>query len=124
MSSERIHGGVVEIDTAFDVHELIERAAGAERVRIQVPSFTDGRVFSQVRALVESASFDGVIEVRGDLLPDQVTLLERYGIRDVVLDNGMSADDRPRYLNGAYRERRLASIARRQSAQTKQGVKQ
>ena len=98
---------VLEVDTAVGVADLLERAAGAGRVRIHVPQFTDGRVFSQVRALRESAAFDGVIEVHGDLLPDQVTLLERYGVRNVALENGMNADDRPRYVTGAYRERRL-----------------
>lgn len=114
----------VDVDTSVDVHELVRRSAGAARVRIRVPVFTDGRVFSQVRALVESDVFDGVIEVRGDLLPDQVTLLERYGVREVWLENGMSKDDQPRYLTGAYRERRLADGASGRTTQFNKGVKQ
>ncbi len=102
---------VVDVDTAVTVDELVARAAGARRVRIQVPSFTDGRVFSQVRALSETSTFDGEVEVHGDLLPDQLPLLEQYGVADIVLENGMDAADRPGYIRVAYRERLLRTMS-------------
>ncbi len=99
---------VIEVDTTVAVAELLERAAQAARVVIRVAAFTDGRFFSQVRALSESREFTGAIEVRGDLLPDQAELLARYGVTEVILENGLDLADRPRFINAAWRERRLA----------------
>lgn len=99
---------VIEVDTTVAVAELLERAAHAARVVIRVAAFTDGRFFSQVRALAESREFSGAIEVRGNLLPDQAQLLARYGVCEVVLENGLDLADRPRFINDAWRERRLA----------------
>ncbi|MCZ7599046.1 MAG: DUF934 domain-containing protein [Gammaproteobacteria bacterium] len=62
---------MIEVDTTVAVAELLERAAHAARVVIRVAAFTDGRFFSQVRALAESREFSGAIEVRGNLLPDR-----------------------------------------------------
>lgn len=104
---------ILRVDTDLDVDTLTERAAGVDEVRIHVTAFTDGRFFSQVRALVESPSFRGRIAVHGDLLPDQIGLLERYGVDDITLENGLRAEDRPRFLAGAYRERRLEGVPAR-----------
>lgn len=115
MSSSRdtalaeLEESVLHVDTGVAVEEVLRQSIGVERVRIHVPSFTDGRVFSLVRALVEAQHFHGVIEVHGDLLPDQVPLLERYGVHAIELENGMNIEDRPRFITGAWRERRLGS---------------
>jgi uncharacterized protein (DUF934 family) len=100
---------ILRVDTTVAVDEVLRQSIGLECVRIHVPSFTDGRVFSLVRALFESPHFKGAIEVHGDLLPDQVPLLQRYGVHAIELENGMDIEDRPRFITGAWREQRLGS---------------
>ncbi|KAA3625404.1 MAG: DUF934 domain-containing protein [Proteobacteria bacterium] len=91
----------MEVDTELPIPDLLARAADVARVVIRVASLTDGRVFSQVRALIDDPSFAGAIEVRGDLLPEQGEILSRYGVSEVVLENGLDLDDGAGYLRQA-----------------------
>jgi uncharacterized protein (DUF934 family) len=100
---------MLQIDTSWPVPQLLERARGAAGVSIRVDQFVDGRVFSQVRALVEDEGFTGHIQVHGDLLPEQAELLARYGVTDVVLENGLELVDRPAFIDAGYREHHISN---------------
>lgn len=102
---------LLNIDTALPVAELLRLAKADSQIAIHVPSFSDGRVFSQVRALSECPWFRGRVTVHGDLLPEQADLLSYFGVVDVVLCNGLDLADRPTVpVRGSYRERRGGAL--------------
>jgi uncharacterized protein (DUF934 family) len=72
-------------------HPQIETLLDADRVVIDIETFTDGRVFGLARLLRDRIGFDGDLEVSGDFLPDQISFLERCGVNafsgeDIVRD--------------------------------------
>ena len=64
-------------------HDQITQLLDQPVVRLQVDGFADGRGFSVARQL-RLLGFAGVIEVIGDLLPDQLPMAAASGI-DVIL---------------------------------------
>jgi uncharacterized protein (DUF934 family) len=73
-------------------------------VQLNVDHFTDGRVFSLLRALRERFKFTGDICVAGNLLPDQIDLLMRCGANSIKLTNGLSDNERPDIIRHSYIE--------------------
>ncbi|GJL83719.1 MAG: hypothetical protein DHS20C01_33530 [marine bacterium B5-7] len=98
---------LLSVDADTDIEELVSASNDVDRILIHVPVFTDGRIFSLVRRLQEHRDFTGKIAVRGDMLPDQVTLLHRLGVTEICLDNGLDINDQPREITRSYRERRI-----------------
>jgi uncharacterized protein (DUF934 family) len=81
---------IVATDLPTD-HPQIGILRDAQRVVIDLETFTDGRVFGIARLLRDSLGFDGDLEVSGDFLPDQSSFLERCGVNafsgeDIVRD--------------------------------------
>jgi uncharacterized protein (DUF934 family) len=81
---------VVDTDLPMD-HPQLSSLLDAERIVIEIASFTDGRVFGLARLLRDKIGFDGDLEVSGDFLPDQISFLERCGVNsfsgeDIVKD--------------------------------------
>jgi uncharacterized protein (DUF934 family) len=65
-------------------HDQITQLLDQPVVRLQVDGFTDGRVFSVARQL-RLLGFAGVIEVIGDLLPDQLPMAVASGIDAILI---------------------------------------
>lgn len=81
---------VVTTDLPYD-HPQLATLLDAERIVIDIQTFTDGRVFGLARQLRDELGFDGDLEVSGDFLPDQISFLERCGVNafsgeDIVRD--------------------------------------
>ena len=70
---------VVTTDLPLD-HPELSSLLMVDKVIIEIDNFTDGRVFGVARHLRDSLGFDGVLEVSGDFLPDQISFLERCGV--------------------------------------------
>lgn len=71
-------------------------AADLERfalIAISFPKFADGRGFSTARLLRERHGFAGELRAMGELLPDQLPLLERCGFDAYVLPDGKDPDE-------------------------------
>ncbi|WP_175872356.1 DUF934 domain-containing protein [Burkholderia sp. BCC0397] len=64
---------------------LAARIAHAERIDLQFPSFTDGRAYSQAYLLRKRYGFAGDLRATGDVLVDQLLLMERTGFSSAVL---------------------------------------
>ncbi|WP_241289028.1 DUF934 domain-containing protein [Burkholderia stabilis] len=64
---------------------LAERIAQAARIDLQFPSFTDGRAYSQAYLLRKRFGFAGDLRATGDVLVDQLLLMERTGFSSAVL---------------------------------------
>ncbi|MGC3026083.1 DUF934 domain-containing protein [Burkholderia sp. DN3021] len=64
---------------------LAARIAQAARIDLQFPSFTDGRAYSQAYLLRKRFGFAGDLRATGDVLVDQLLLMERTGFSSAVL---------------------------------------
>ena len=65
-------------------HDQITQLLDLPVVRLQVDGFADGRGFSVARQL-RLLGFTGVIEVIGDLLPDQLPMAAASGIDAILI---------------------------------------
>jgi uncharacterized protein (DUF934 family) len=70
---------VVTTDLPHD-HPQLATLLEADRIVIDIETFTDGRVFGLARLLRDDLGFAGDLEVSGDFLPDQISFLERCGV--------------------------------------------
>ena len=68
-------------------HDQITQLLDQPVVRLQVDGFADGRGFSVARQL-RLLGFTGVIEVIGDLLPDQLPMAVASGIDAILIRVG------------------------------------
>ena len=81
---------VVTTDLPTD-HPQLALLRDADRIVIDIETFTDGRVFGLARLIRDRLGFGGDLEVSGDFLPDQISFLERCGVNafsgeDIVRD--------------------------------------
>ncbi|RQZ20771.1 DUF934 domain-containing protein [Burkholderia sp. Bp9031] len=67
---------------------LAARIAQAARIDLHFPSFTDGRAYSQAYLLRKRFGFAGDLRATGDVLIDQLLLMERTGFSSAVLGAG------------------------------------
>lgn len=58
---------------------------GVQRIDLHFPKFSDGRAFSQAVTLRRRLRFTGEIRATGDVLVDQVLLMQRSGFDSAVL---------------------------------------
>ena len=65
-------------------HDQITQLLDQTTVRLTVDGFADGRGFSVARQL-RLQGFDGVIELLGDLLPDQLPMAVASGIDAILI---------------------------------------
>ncbi len=65
-------------------HDHITRLLDQQTVRLKIDGFADGRGFSVARQL-RLLGFTGVIQVIGDLLPDQLPMAVASGIDAVLI---------------------------------------
>ena len=73
-------------------------------VELQFPKFTDGRAFSQARLLRQRLGFAGQIRATGDVLVDQLQMLQRCGFSQAVLraDQAVEAGQRQLARYGSF----------------------
>ncbi|MFT3819027.1 MAG: DUF934 domain-containing protein [Rubrivivax sp.] len=64
---------------------------GVDRIELDFPKFTDGRAFSQAVLLRRRYRFAGDIRATGDVLIDQLLLMQRSGFTSAVLAAGVNA---------------------------------
>lgn len=80
--------------------------SGVTVVELQFPKFADGRAFSQARLMRQRLGFAGDIRATGDVLIDQLQMLQRCGFTQAVLraDQSLEAAQRQlaRYGAGFY----------------------
>ncbi|MFK7751260.1 MAG: DUF934 domain-containing protein [Sedimentitalea sp.] len=95
------NGGFSPLDTANDVaaldvapdadpDQLIARAQNAAIIRIQFPSFADGRGFTLARRL-RQAGYTGRLRAAGHVLADQYAMARRSGFDEVEIDAALAA---------------------------------
>lgn len=79
-----------------DADPLAVALEGVGRIELEFPKFTDGRAYSQAYLLRRRRGFRGDIRATGDVLVDQVVLMQRTGFSSAVLKDGKDPADIPR----------------------------
>jgi uncharacterized protein (DUF934 family) len=72
--------------------------AGAARVELHFPAFTDGRAYTQAWLVRRRLGFKGDLRATGEVLVDQLLQLERMGFSSAVLGAGIDIEDAQRQL--------------------------
>ena len=83
---------------ANDVDPRTLDLSGVQRIDLQFPSFTDGRAYSQAFLLRRRLRFAGELRATGDVLIDQLLLMQRTGFDVAVLAEGVDAGAARRQL--------------------------
>ncbi|APZ54268.1 DUF934 domain-containing protein [Salipiger abyssi] len=79
------------LDLASDTDPAaLEIAPGVEMIRIDFPSFADGRGFTLAR-LLRLRGYDGRLRARGHVIADQYTMARRAGFDDVEISDELAA---------------------------------
>lgn len=73
------NGEVLALANDADVIEQATAIAKASRVELHFPSFTDGRAYSQAYLLRRRLGFRGDLRATGEVLADQLMLMQRTG---------------------------------------------
>lgn len=80
----------LDLPSDADVTALLPRLGGVAMIRIDFPSFADGRGFSLARRL-RNAGYDGRLRARGHVLADQYAMARRSGFDEVEIDPALAA---------------------------------
>ncbi|KIG18032.1 Oxidoreductase probably involved in sulfite reduction [Enhygromyxa salina] len=75
-----------------DPEQIAERLRDRVLVAIEVTKFTDGRHYSLARLLRDRYGFTGELRAFGDVLPDQLSYMQRCGYSSFELAPGKSLE--------------------------------
>lgn len=89
-------GGQNVLEISNDADPMAIDLAGATRIDLQFPKFTDGRAYSQARLLRQRRGFTGELRATGEVLIDQLVHMARCGFDVAVLKEGLDAEDAER----------------------------
>lgn len=85
----------------------------AQVIEIQLPKFTDGRVYSLASLLRREYQYQGRLRVTGDVLLDQLVALRRVGFDQIELRADQSLSDAQRVCKAFsefYQDRLKVSV--------------
>ena len=78
------------VDLASDTDPAtLARLTNAPMIRIDFPSFADGRGFT-LAAMLRRAGFQGRLRARGHVIADQYAMARRSGFDEVEIDDAMA----------------------------------
>lgn len=89
---------VVALPNDADPLDHAAELAGAARVELHFPSFTDGRAYSQAYLVRRRLGFKGDLRATGEVLVDQLLQMERTGFSSAVLKEGTDGAEAQRQL--------------------------
>ena len=73
------------LELANDADPRTVALDGIDRIDLKFPKFTDGRAYSQAYLLRRRLGFKGELRATGDVLVDQLQLMQRSGFDSAVL---------------------------------------
>ncbi|WP_175674191.1 DUF934 domain-containing protein [Burkholderia ambifaria] len=111
---------ILTIGNDEELPPLAARIAQAARIDLHFPSFTDGRAYSQAYLLRKRFGFAGDLRATGDVLIDQLLLMERTGFSSAVLaaDADLAAAQRQLDRFPGFYQRDARTATPRQHAAT------
>ncbi len=90
LNSEATPSDVLHIANDVDPLALQAEIAKAKVIDLHFPKFTDGRAYSQAALIRKRLGFTGELRATGDVLIDQLQLMQRTGFSTAVLREGQS----------------------------------
>jgi len=88
----------LQIANDADPIALSADIAKAAVIDLHFPKFTDGRAYSQAALIRKRLGFKGELRATGDVLVDQLQLMQRTGFSTAVLRDGQSMEAAKRML--------------------------
>lgn len=84
-------GNAVAIDLTSDAepHDLVGRLDGIDLIRVDFPSFADGRGFT-IAAQLRRIGFQGRLRARGHVIADQYAMARRSGFDEVEISDALA----------------------------------
>lgn len=79
----------VDVPSDADMAPLLARLSDLDAVRVDFPSFADGRGFTIAR-LLRQAGFTGRLRARGHVIADQYAMARRAGFDEVEIDDALA----------------------------------
>lgn len=86
------------VELANDADPRVLALDGVARIDLNFPKFTDGRAYSQAFLLRRRLGFKGELRATGDVLVDQLQLMQRSGFDTAVLRADQNLDSAQRQL--------------------------
>ncbi|SFI46028.1 DUF934 domain-containing protein [Jannaschia pohangensis] len=80
----------VDVASDADLTPLLARLGETSAIRVDFPSFADGRGFSIAREL-RRAGYIGRLRARGHVIADQYAMARRSGFDEVEIDDALAA---------------------------------
>lgn len=84
------HASGLDLTSDTDPDALEGRLEGIALIRVDFPSFADGRGFSIARAL-RRMGYDGRLRAKGHVIADQYAMARRAGFDEVEIDAALAA---------------------------------
>ena len=79
------------VDVPSDISPAaLDRLVGAKMIRVDFPSFADGRGFT-LAAMLRRAGFAGRLRARGHVIADQYAMARRSGFDEVEISDELAA---------------------------------
>ncbi|MDG1281606.1 MAG: DUF934 domain-containing protein [Pseudorhodobacter sp.] len=85
-----IHEGAIDLKNTDDVTALTPYLADMRLIRVDFPSFADGRGFTLARRL-RMMGYKGRLRARGHVLADQYAMARRVGFDEVEISDDLAA---------------------------------
>ena len=79
----------IDLPSDTDPEKLPDLLHGMELVRVDFPSFADGRGFTLAR-LIRQYGFQGHLRAKGHVIADQYAMARRSGFDDVEIDEELA----------------------------------
>ena len=89
-SDEAGRGLSLDVPSDADPAELADRLAGVQMIRVDFPSFSDGRGFTIAQQL-RRRGYGGRLRARGHVIADQYAMARRAGFDEVEIDDDLAA---------------------------------
>jgi len=80
----------VALENSIDESDVEHYLPHIELIALHFPAFTDGRAYSQARALRTKHGFKGELRATGNVLADQAAFLARVGFDSFMADDDQS----------------------------------
>jgi uncharacterized protein (DUF934 family) len=80
----------LDVASSADPADVIAQMAGAKMIRVDFPSFADGRGFTIARQL-RLAGYKGRLRAKGHVISDQYAMARRCGFDEVEISDDLAA---------------------------------
>ena len=89
VSAANISKSAVDLESDFDPYSADETVLSAPMIRIDFPTFADGRGFT-LAAQLRRLGYQGRLRAKGHVLADQYAMARRAGFDEVEIDDALA----------------------------------